>query len=567
MNCTYELNQNKLTVGNSLFSFEFPAIASAESSTVAPKSRSLPYFEVRAKRENGSSVAYQMWEDLPMIRISNDGEEALFTLHGEHWIITRVKLNAFTDEVDTLTEVNQYTMILKGIQGRMKGDIFFFEEPVTGEAYIIISETPDHVRGDIQIGEHSSKTDSRIVFNNGGYPVVIGKCKKGECEALCRSYFRHANNCPEIITMSNTWGDCNSATRVCESFIEREIEAAGEIGLDIVQIDDGWQAGNTLYVIGRDERGNRVFDDPCWDLNTERFPNGIMPLAKLAESKGMKIGMWFAPSSHNCFAHLERDKAVLTRGYKEYGARFFKLDMYQAEDKAHVDKMLELLEHIYSLGDDVSVQMDVTRYERLNYLCGREYGTIFVENRYTKTGGAFPHRVLRNLWDISRYQPTNRFQFELVNPDLNKESYYEEDVLAPQYFGMDYLFATVMLCNPLFWMELQFLSKERRAELAPIMKVWKQHRALLSKADVMPIGEKPSGVSHTGFYVSLNGRPEYMLVFREYTDRECAEFELPVVVNGAEVIYSNTDTKIDVNGKKVSVEFANSRSYAFIKLS
>ena len=566
MKPTFKLNGNILTVENSLFSFDFPYIESAASYDITPKSRSAAYTEIRAKRQNGSEVAYQMWDDIPVIRVTDDSESCLFKLHGDHWLLRRLNLNAFTDEVDTLTTVNDYTLLYRGIQGKLKGDIFFFEDPLSEDAYVLISETPDHVRGELEIVEHRALTDSPLVLKNGGYPVVMGKCKRGECEALCRAYFRHANDCPGLVTMSNTWGDCHSAERVCESFIQKEIEVAGEIGLDIVQIDDGWQAGNTLYKIGRDEKGNRVFDDPCWDLNTERFPRGIMPLAKLAESKGMKLGMWFAPSSHNCFANLERDKKVLTRGYEEYGVRFFKLDMYQAEDKAHVEKMLELLRHVYSFGDDVSVQMDITRYDRLNYLCGREYGTLFVENRYTRYANAFPHRALRNLWDISRYQPSNRFQFEMINPDLYTENYAPDDVLAPRFYTQDYMFAVVMLSNPLFWMELQFLSDERRAELAPIMSVWKEHRDVLCKADVAPIGERPTGCSHTGFYVSTDGKPQYALLFRELTNRDTATYQLPTEVREVELLYSNGDVSVRAEGKALEVKFSAARSYAFLKL-
>ena len=274
----------------------------------------MPYYEARATRFDGSEVSYQMWEDLPIIRISDDSEESLFSMNGEHWTIRTVKLNAFTDDVDTLTEVNEYNLFFRGIQKTLKADILFFESTLTDEAFIIISETPYHVRGELSIKQNRQiRTSSPVVFKNGGYPVVIGACKKGECEALCRNYLRHANNAKNLITMSNTWGDCNGDSRVCEEFIYKEIESAKEIGVDIVQIDDGWQVGNTLYPIPRDEIGCRIFDDPCWDLNTERFPNGIMPLSEFAGKQGIKIGMWFAPSSHNGFALLERDKAVMKK--------------------------------------------------------------------------------------------------------------------------------------------------------------------------------------------------------------------------------------------------------------
>lgn len=562
----FKLENGILNVENGNFSKSFEGIVSAEGRTVTPQSRSLPYYEIGAIRADGSAVSYQTWDDLPVIRISDDSEEGLFVLNGEHWSVRAIKLNAFTDACDTLVDVTLYELFYKGLHKKLVGDIFIFENILSDKTYLLISETPDHIRGEMTLKRESTAASFNVTVKNGGYPVTVGECLKGECEALCRDYFRHVNNCPELVTMSNTWGDCNSADRVCYDFIENEIKAAREIGVDIVQIDDGWQAGNTLYKCKRDERGNRIFDEPFWDLNTERFPDGIMPLSTLAAKDGIKIGMWFAPSSHDCFAKLERDKAALRRCYEEYGARFFKLDMYQASDKAHVERMLELLREIYSFGDDVSVQMDVTRYERLNYLCGREYGTIFVENRYTKNGWSYPYKVLKNLWDISKYMPSNRFQFELVNPDLNTECYAGDDILAPKYYDMDYIFATTMLSNPLFWMEIQFLSDKRRAELAPLLKLWKEHRHVLSKADVMPIGDRPNGCSHTGFYVSANGRPEYLLLFREATSKDTVHMALPIDECESEVLMSNADVSVSVKDGYVNAIFSRDRAYAFIKL-
>ena len=466
-----------------------------------------------------------------------------------------------------MTEEIEFNLFSRGIRKQVEGDIFIFEDTLTDRAFLLISETPDHVRGKIWANRNEAKTVHRVYLKNGGYPVTVGACRRGEGEALCRDYLRHVNHCPELITMSNTWGDCHGSQRVCESFVLDELTSATEIGIDVLQIDDGWQAGNTIYEIQRDERGHQVFYEHYWDLNDQRFPNGIAPITAKAGQQGLRVGLWFAPSSQDCYAKIERDKTVLQELYQNWGVRFFKLDMYQVTDTAHAAKMKELLDFIYSLGNDVSVQMDVTRYERFNYLCGAEYGTVFVENRYTRTANYFPHRALRNLWDISRYVPSNRFQFELVNPDLNTDSYHENDPLAPQFYSMDYLFATVMLSNPLFWMELQYLGEERRRQLAPIMKVWKEHREQLSNADVSPIGEKPCGRSHTGFMVSQNGVPTYLLLFRETTDRSIGKFDLPIEKMQAELLCSNGDVSLSPEGNTLTVTYAQPRAYAFIKFT
>ena len=207
----------------------------------------------------------------------------------------------------------------------------------------------------------------------------------------------------------------------------------------------------------------------------------------------------------------------------------------------------------------------MTRDKRINYLCGKKYGSIFVENRYTKSVNSYPYRVLRSLWRFSKYIPSTRFQFELVNPDLFKECYAEDDVFAPSLYGMDYLFASVMLSNPLFWMELQFLPELRRAELKPIMRVWRGIREDIATADVSPIGECPCGRSFTGFKVKGKDR-SYLLVFRELTDRNSFTFDVGESVEIVNILISNTSVDATVCGNDVTVKFDKPRAYALIEI-
>jgi alpha-galactosidase len=365
--------------------------------------------------------------------------------------------------------------------------------------------------------------------------------------------------------MSNTWGDRNGFSRVCRDFVRNEIDAAKELGVGIVQIDDGWQTGNSAEV-QRDPLGRRIFDGDFWELDRYKFPDGMEGITQYARNAGVKVGLWFAPDSHDCYALLDRDIGVLRKAYDEWGIRFFKLDMFWIQNNEERDRFLSLLSAIYSFGNDVAVQIDVTRDDRLNYLCGREYGTVFVENRYTKVGNYFPHRVLRNLWMLGHYIPTSKFQFELVNPDLNVQSYRENDPFAPSLYDMDYLFACVMLSNPLFWMEMQFLSKERRCEIENIIPTWKSLRPFLANADVKPIGDKPSGRSFTGFDISDCSKVKYLLLFREVTDCDHACMMTDTANAEAKVLASNTQAWVRVLDGCTEVHLAKPRAYALIEL-
>ena len=482
--------------------------------------------------------------------------EKLFDISGEHWVATAVRLLAFTDNNDTLTRVTRQNLFARSLFEDMTGDIFFLEDMQSGDAYVIISDNADYNNATLKIEK------GEVFIDSDGCDLSVIKCRAGGCESACRKYLASKQSNDSLVTMSNTWGDRNGSTRVCHDFVMKEIDAAEALGIDIVQVDDGWQMGDTAWKSERDERG-RIFADGYWDCNLERFPDGLLPCTEYAKSKNIKLGMWFAPDSRNDYAHIERDIAVLKNAYDNWGVRFFKLDMYYVTTDTEKQKMRDILDAIYSFGNDVSVQMDITRHSRLNYLAAKEYGTVFAENRYTGSANSFPHRILRNLWSVGRFIPTSRFQFEIVNPDLNTDKYEKNDPFAPCHYDMDYLFATVMMSNPLFWMELQFLSEKRRGQLKNIMSVWKDIRDDLIKCDVKPIGEKPSGRSLTGFYAK-DDDTDYLIVFREVTDRD--KIVIATDKTDFTLLATNADTDVKIKDGNIAVTFSKERAYAVIKL-
>ena len=485
-------------------------------------------------------------------------KEPLIFLRGDHWSLKTVKLHAFSDENDTLCETGTRTMFAHSFK-TIEGNMFFFTDMESGDGVFVVSEAPDFQKNLLCV------KNGVLSLSNGGNPCTVGFAPADELEKLCKAYYRKNVQNKIPLSMSNTWGDMNGFSRVCEDFMMREIDSASEIGIDVVQIDDGWQLGNTADKVKRDEFGRRYFWDGYWEINDERFPHGIIPVYNAARDRGLKLGLWFAPESHDLFSKLDRDIDVLRRAYFEWGVRYFKLDMYYIENNEAKDKFLQLLKAVKSFGDDVSVQLDVTRDMRVNYLTAKEYGTVFVENRYTKGANSFPHRVLRNLWNFSNYLPTVRFLFEIVNPDLNVGSYSESDPFSPVHYSMDYLFAIVMTANPLFWMELQFLSDKRRSELKPLMEIWKEWRKELYNSDVIPVGEVPSGRSLTGFRIETESAAKYLLLFREVTERT-EMFLDSCGANSCEIICSNGLKGVDIFGSTVRVEFSGPRQYALIKL-
>ena len=61
--------------------------------------------------------------------------------------------------------------------------------------------------------------------------------------------------------------------------MEAEIEAAHRMGIDVFVLDTGWY----------EKTGD-------WQVNRERFPDGLASIRKTLEAYGMKLGLWFNPT-------------------------------------------------------------------------------------------------------------------------------------------------------------------------------------------------------------------------------------------------------------------------------
>jgi len=73
----------------------------------------------------------------------------------------------------------------------------------------------------------------------------------------------------------NTWEPFNS--KINEKLIYELVDAAAECGFKEFVLDDGWQ----------DSYGD-------WDVNKQKFPNGLKPVFDYIKLKGMKPGVWIS---------------------------------------------------------------------------------------------------------------------------------------------------------------------------------------------------------------------------------------------------------------------------------
>lgn len=318
--------------------------------------------------------------------------------------------------------------------------------------------------------------------------------------------------------LSNTWGDRNRDARLCEPFMLKEIAAAAKLGVDVVQIDDGWQKGRTANSSAADGKGvwNGYWasDPDFWKPDPVRFPNGLEPLVAAAAAKGMGLGLWFGPDSSDDAANWERDADFLLGLHHAPGIRYFKIDSLKTHSAVALARQRALFDKVLNGSDGrVVFDLDVTAERRPGYFGLPEIGPVFVENRYTDWGKYWPHQTLRQFWALADVVDPVRLRMEVLNPLRNMDK-YTDDPLAPANWPIESVFATVMLGSPLGWFEASGLAPETVARLAPFVATWKRHRDRLHAGVAHPVGAKPDGVSWTGFVVQGDATLD-VLLFRE----------------------------------------------------
>ena len=335
------------------------------------------------------------------------------------------------------------------------------------------------------------------------------------------------------LLLSNTWGDGNRDSRINDGFLRKEIDAAADIGVEIVQIDDGWQKGRSAN--SSQSKGKGVWngywaaDPEFWTPDPVRFPGGLSPLTELAKSKGLSIGLWFGPDSSDDAANWERDADCLLAFYRDLGIRHFKIDSLKLHtptaserNRGFFAKMLR------ESGKEMCFDLDCTAEVRPGFLGGMPVGPLFVENRYAFRKGDMriyrPHQTLRSLWMLSHVIDPVRLRMEFLNPS-KKDADYGDDPLRPSKWEADALFAIVMLSSPLAWMELSDVPEAVRAKWRPLVAAWKREREVLHDCLVVPVGGKPDGAAWTGF-VSIGDDRGYALIFREMNESDAWQLDL-----------------------------------------
>lgn len=509
----------------------------------------------------------------------------------QHVQVESFKLYDKTDNNDMLVEKQNASVYIfrNGILER-DGNVFCINDYTHEDSIMLVKHSPTESSSLNRKGKdftmqgslYATLFGTGIDFNDipdGKVPYYASAVGVAKTKDIYEEYWRYNTAfCLDdprksLFIMSNTWGDRSQDSAVCEQFIMKELDRAKQLGVDILQIDDGWQLGitaNSKLKSGGVWEGYYADNNDFWRVNPAKFPNGLEPIIEKAKQCGVEIGLWFSPDSSFDFVNADKDIETLMNLYNTYGIRYFKLDGVKIRNKTCEMRFIYLLQELTRLTKgNIRFNLDVTAEDRFGYLYQPQFGTLFVENRYTDYVNYFPHNTFKNVWNLAQVVPTRRLQMELLNTRRNTDK-YEGYLFAPNTYKPDYLFATVMPANPLFWMEMTNLDDEDAELLAKISTVYKKYKAELFASRVIPIGNMPNGMTFSG-YCCLNPdkKSGNLILMREAAPENRFIFKLPVDIRNAEIetVYQSDPVKIYSGADGITVDFSEQRSFVWIKFN
>ena len=309
----------------------------------------------------------------------------------------------------------------------------------------------------------------------------------------------------DMYLKANTWGSdtakVDSQSRAQESEILAELESVADLGLDSLQIDDGWQ-------MPLKPRGSMPPRSNGWYPHPERWPRGWQPVVDKSRELGVHLGIWAAAQPISLKEMKENyDQAHFTT---------WKLDFARLNSQPALAAMLDKGRSFVGYTDHrAQITWDVTENApRYGYFWARECGCIWLANRKPISPPNVvpkPWLVLREAWELAHYAPMSKFQLPIQN-----FSRVNRDVSDAHKHPETYAVALGLAGVPVFFQTTRLYTPGQRAQIKPLIKTYKSVRNDLFDRFVLPVGSEPDNKSWAGFqWLHPDHSDGYLLLFRE----------------------------------------------------
>lgn len=500
----------------------------------------------------------------------------------QHVLFYAVSFEDQTDIHDELVHCKTYLLSPSEKALHLQGNLFVFLDKLTNTGTVFLRQAPHPERQPesepVQLAiKPIRKGGYELILYGTHYPWVKLDFSNGiqGCTSVLHRYQQTCRPATDIHRdprfLSNTWGDRNLDGRINHDFIVKEIDAAAELGVEVVQIDDGWQKGRSANSTrsGKDAKvwlGFWESDPSFWEVSPSQFPNGLKPLSDYAHQRGVELGLWYAPDSSNDFRHWKDDANRILELHHLFNIRFFKLDTIDIHTVVGEHNLHRFFERVRELSKgNILFDLDITAQKRSGFWGAISVGPLFLENRYTSWHNYWPHQTLRSLWQLTHWVDPRRLRVELLNNERDLDL-YENDPLAPVNYSADALFAMTAFCNPLGWFEVSNLSESYRFQLKKIVSIWKLHRQTIFSGKILPVGECPDGFTWTGF-ISITDDRMYLLIFRELSPETQYTLHLPCQIHGdSDIVLLAGEGDLRQEESSLIISIPNPLGYGFYVL-
>ncbi len=198
-----------------------------------------------------------------------------------------------------------------------------------------------------------------IMYAHGGYEEVF--------DVYFEAYPRKHTGRVKHFAGYTSW--YNYYQNINEEIILRDLEGLKRAGdcANIFQIDDGYET--------------KIGD---WEIDSEKFPSGLLPIVEKIHAQGLKAGLWCAPFSAQFGAEIVKkhpdwllrdDKGKLVIGGIAWGG-FYSLDFENEEVRQYIR---ELFDRIFDEWGFDMVKLDFLYCEAIYPRNGKSRGRIMCE--------------------------------------------------------------------------------------------------------------------------------------------------------------------------------------------
>ena len=235
-----------------------------------------------------ADVTYQLQPDAPVLRkstVCTAGPEGAYVAGVTHWMVKPEglpmawpKSGAYGQPAVLLADDGGCFLTLEWPRARsvsIGGDVRLAYRP----GYLL---APGQSR--------------EVAAGSIGFFGTRGQSAESRLEDARQAFFAHVldrvkPNIPFPVKFT-TWGPWLGQTR--HDRIMEVLDDLAYVGVDLLHFDAGWQ--NPEYPYSRRLPKVRRADDEAWDgmmTQPERLPDGLLPIARAAKERGMKLSLWF----------------------------------------------------------------------------------------------------------------------------------------------------------------------------------------------------------------------------------------------------------------------------------